>query len=172
MDRERLDVLSCPLELFLKGLDLFLAQSELPLSSLYISHDVLMRLSGSLEHALLKLHLIFLSVELITEGLNLGEQLLVLPLLGLQAVRKEEGLLNASLSSGGSRCDGGNKGASYSIGSPIHCSIAIRHMHNGAIELFLDQFILGESLLAYSKLGPDICSAHPLDTLEFVVLCP
>lgn len=59
--------------------------------------------------------------------------------------------------------------AADSIRAAVKSIIRLGDIHDGRIELLLDQLILSESLLADSEFGPYVSSALPVQPLELVV---
>ena len=131
-----------------------------------------MRLVRSFEKFFLKFYLRVVGLQLFFELVDLSQQSLVFLLLGLQAVGQQQALLDSSLSS--SRClgNGGDQCTTDGILAAVQGIVAISHVHDGRVELLLDELVGHESLLEDSVLRADVRCALPVQPFELVVLSP
>lgn len=151
-------------------LDLAVGKVKLLLSSLDVSDHVRLWLVSSVQKSLVQLDFSLLILDLLLQLTDLLHEALSFLLLLLESVGKQQALLDTSLGSCGGLSNGMDQSISYFECTITRDSVILCHMHDGLVQFFLNEFIVGKTLLCDSKLSFDICIALSCATLKLVVL--
>lgn len=153
-----------------KLLDLPVCEVKFLFGLFDICYHVGMGLVCSVHQALLQLHVGLQVVDRGLVGAQLFLQGFVLFLLCLKPICQEKRLLDSSLGSCGSTCNGLNESITNCISTIFFNSRTTSYIHNGGIEFFLYHFIIVKPLSCNGQLRFDIRAAFSGGRLQLVEL--
>ena len=149
--------------------NLFLGCKQFFFGFFNISYHVGVGLVGLFKHSFGEFAFVFLVFQLLIKLSDLLLQAFHFPLFSLQPVGQQQTLLNASFGSSRGTCDRGDKCIAYGVDAAVYVLI-VGDVHDGLVELFLDELVVAQAFLADSEFGPDVSAALAVKGLEFVVL--
>lgn len=158
------------LQLLVKLVYLAVSEIKFLLSTLYVGEDIVVWLVSALKQPFVKLDFSVAVFNLMLKSLDLLKHTFSLFLLLLKSVGQKQTLLNSAFRICGCLRDSLDK-CIANIKSPISSDcVVLSHVHDCLIKLFLDHFVISETLSGHSKLCLYISIALACLTLKLVVL--